>query len=234
MINPTKTSCHHCPAQCLSIFQNLNESLLDEIKNIKTHQIFKKGDILFHQGSPSFGLYCIESGSVKLFIQGDDGREIISQIASAGDLIDVSSLFHAKDYQVSAKALGQVKCCFIEKTQIKEFTKKSEHINLNLFKLLEHNLIAANLRGNELILKNLKNRLASYLVRMAPTSSPHHEIKFAPQLSREELAGYLGSAHETVIRCLTEFKDLGYIREENRTFYILNPDKLYELSGENS
>ncbi len=224
MINPTKMNCRECPAQCRSLFEDLGEELLDDIKNLKNHQIFKKGDILFHQGSPSFGLYCIELGSVKLFTQGDDGREIITKIAMPGDLIDISSLFHAKDYQLSAKALGTVKSCFIEKSQIKELVRKNESINSNLFKFLEKDLIAANRRGNELILKNLKSRLASYLLRMSPS----------PQLSREELAGYLGSAHETVIRCLTEFKDLGYIREENRTFYILNQDKLYELSGEHS
>jgi CRP-like cAMP-binding protein len=54
---------------------------------------------------------------------------------------------------------------------------------------------------------------------------------FTPHLSREEIASYIGSAHETVIRCISEFKELGYINEENKTFYILNKEMLLNLSG---
>ena len=231
MLKMTRKNCLECPAQCESLFQGLKNTELDGLKQFNTSQSFKKGDIIFHQGTPSFGLYCIEEGNVKIYNQADDGREIISKIASTGDLIDMSSLFNTKDYQVSAKALSAVKCCFIEKSQLKEMAKNNQQINFELFKFLEKELITANQRSNELILKNLKSRLATYLIRTAihPENLKGH--KLTSNLSREELAGHLGSAHETVIRCLTEFKELGYIREENRIFHILNRDKLFELSG---
>jgi CRP-like cAMP-binding protein len=231
MLKMVRKNCVECPAKCESLFQVLENTDINKLNKFNTSQSFKKGDIIFHQGTPSFGLYCIEEGDVKIYNQADDGREIISKIASTGDLIDMSSLFNTKEYQVSAKALSAVKCCFIEKSQLKEMATNNQHINFELFKFLERELILANQRSNELILKNVKSRLATYLLRTSFTSERLQGRRLTSYLSREELAGHLGSAHETVIRCLTEFKELGYIREENRTFQILNRDKLFELSG---
>lgn len=224
--------CTECSALCLTSLKNLSGDDLKNLSLLKTMHHYRKGEIIFHQDTPSFGLHCIQSGSIKLFTQEEDGKEIIKRLAHAGDFIGHSSAFGSKSYVESAKVLEDTICCFIETQHFKSFLDTSPQFLSEFLKTISLELAEASNRHADMIRKSVKARLASYLVKMAEDSVPEDErYQFTHHLSREEMASYIGSAHETVIRCLSEFKELGYIEEENRSFTILNKERLIHLGG---
>lgn len=228
-----KKNCFGCTAHGSSLFCQLPKKELDMIQEIKTTQLYRKGEIIFHQETPSYGLHCIEAGTVKLFTQEEDGKEIIHRISKSGDLLGACSFFGNKSYFESAKALEPVSCCFIDSTQLKELLNGMPELYKEFILKLSHELLEANKRNTDMIRKNVRERLATYFIKMADSLGNGNEDKasFTPHLSREEIASYIGSAHETVIRCISEFKELGYIEEQNKTFTILNKERLMCLGS---
>jgi CRP-like cAMP-binding protein len=216
-----------------SPFQVLPKENFQKLLNTKTVHHFRKGEMIYHQETPCFGLHCIESGTVKLFTQEEDGKEIISRIAKKGDLIGHTSIFCRKNYIESAKALEPVDCSFIETPLVKELLQESPVLMNEILLKMSYELYESNIKNADMVRKNVRERLAAYFIKMTH-SRGNQQLPcnhFTPHLSREEIASYIGSAHETVIRCISEFKELGYINEENKTFYILNKEMLLNLSG---
>lgn len=224
--------CSDCPALCLTSLKHLSENDLQKLAQNKMIHHYRKGEIIFHQDTPCFGLHCIQSGSVKLFTQEEDGKEIINRLARPGDFIGHSSALGNKTYIECAKVLEDTTCCFIETNHFKTFLDTSPELLSDFLKSMSLEMAEASSRHADLIRKSVKARLASYLIKMAEGSiSEEEKSQFTHHLSREEMASYIGSAHETVIRCLSEFKELGYIEEENRSFTILNKERLIHLGG---
>ena len=234
MKSNNKGPCSECPAHCASLFNDLPTSELEKIMQKKSVHHFRKGEIIYHQDTSCFGVHCLESGTVKIFTQEEDGKEIINRISKAGDLLGHTSLFGEKKYRESAKALEATSCCFIETAEIKELLQSSPNLSTFFMQKISQELFESNLRNADMVRKNVRERLANYFIKMSKHlgHEKNSQMFFTPHLSREEIASYIGSAHETVIRCISEFKELGYIHEENKTFYILNKDKLNHLSGQ--
>ncbi len=223
-----KCLCKNCNVFSSSLFSRLHEDELKKIHEVKTFHFFNRGEIIFHQESPCLGIFCIESGSVKLYTQEEDGREIINKLQKGGDILGHTGLFGRQQYIESAKALEPTKCCFIDSACIKELLAKSSTLTMDLILKMSQDLIDSNTKTADMVRKNVRERLATYLLKMSEISGEDQNFKL--QLSREEMASLLGTAHETVIRCISEFKELGYIAEKNRVLYILKKDCLQTLS----
>jgi CRP-like cAMP-binding protein len=224
--------CSECSAHCKSHFSSLNEQSIEDLAKKKSLHTFRKGEVIFHQETSCFGIHCIQSGSIKLYTVAEDGKEIINRIANPGDFIGLSSAFGFKKYVESAKVIDEASCCFIETSQIKNSLETLPMFLSQVMERLSLELSESNSRHADVVRKSVKARLASYLLKMSevsPSQSDHQ--KFKHHLSREEMANYIGSAHETLIRCLSEFKELGYIHEENKSFIILNKERLIRLKG---
>lgn len=223
-----KCLCKSCNVFSSSLFSRLHEDELKKIHEVKTFHFFNRGEIIFHQESPCLGIFCIESGSVKLYTQEEDGREIINKIQKGGDILGHTGLFGRQQYIESAKALEPTKCCFMDSACMKELLAKSSTLTMDLILKMSQDLIDSNTKTADMVRKNVRERLATYLLKMSEISGEDQNFKL--QLSREEMASLLGTAHETVIRCISEFKELGYIAEKNRVLYILKKDCLRTLS----
>lgn len=222
-----KCLCKDCNVFSSSLFSRLHEDELKKIHEVKTFHFFNRGEIIFHQESPCLGIFCIESGSVKLYSQEEDGREIINKLQNGGDILGHTGLFGKQQYIESAKALEPTKCCFIDSACMKELLAKSSTLTMDLILKMSEDLIESNTKTADMVRKNVRERLATYLLKMSESSGEDQNFKL--QLSREEMASLLGTAHETIIRCISEFKELGYIAEKNRILYILKKDSLQAL-----
>jgi CRP-like cAMP-binding protein len=222
-----KCLCTNCNVFSSSLFSRLRNEDVKKLHELKTFHFFNRGEIIFHQESPCLGVFCMESGSVKLYTQEEDGREIINKIQKGGDILGHTGLFGKQQYIESAKALEPTKCCFIDSTSMKEVLANSSTLMTDLILKMSQDLIESNAKTADMVRKNVRERLATYILKMSETAGESQNFKL--QLSREEMASLLGTAHETVIRCISEFKELGYIAEKNRVLYVLKKDSLQNL-----
>ena len=136
--------CDRCSPETGSIFSNLTREENDLINFKKIFRQFKRGDILYKEGSRISGFYCIHSGIIKVFKTGLDGKEQIIRFAKTGDIIAYRSVLSNEVACTSAKVTEDCKVCFIPSDILISFVKSNSTFAHELLKLACHELGEAN------------------------------------------------------------------------------------------
>ncbi|MEX1098820.1 MAG: cyclic nucleotide-binding domain-containing protein, partial [Bacteriovoracaceae bacterium] len=116
--NEMTQECESCVSLTKGIFCGLKEPELVDVSKHKVSNHYKKGQTLFVQGNPPFGIYCVNKGNVKVTQVAPDGKESIVRIATSGDVLGHRSLLTDQYYQATATALDDTNVCFIDKKYI--------------------------------------------------------------------------------------------------------------------
>lgn len=229
-----KLECENCPSRGKGIFCELESMALQEVSDHKIHNSYKKGQILFSQGNPPFGMYCISSGNIKITQIGSDGKESIVRIASEGDVLGQRSIFSDQYYAATATALDNCKVCFIDKKFIMKFVKEKPSVAANLISKLARDLGAAEKKITSFYQKNVRERLAELLLLLKESHGvevSENKTLIDIKLTREEMASIIGTASETLIRFMSELKAEGYIEQEGKKIFIINEEGLLEFAN---
>ena len=222
-----QNQCSACPANCKSIFKASANHL------VLTH-LYKKGQVIFHEGTSSSGVYCLGEGVVKLCSTADDGSEVILRFAQAGDLLGHESLTGAKALKYSAVAVTDTPCCYFDQATFYEMLSAESTLLWTVLEKVEGELHESHEKNIQFVKKNVRERLAIYFSKMARLHGVESELgmKINLQLTRDEIASYIGTAHETAIRFISEFKASKLIKEEQKFFYIIDPVGISSLAGQ--
>lgn len=230
----TTTSCETCPSRENGIFCNLEHKALADVSHNKVMNNYKRGQTIFFQGNPPFGLYCVASGKIKMSKVGQDGKESIIRIAGPGDVLGHRSLFSKEPYTATATVLEDASVCFLDKTYIYSAIDKNPSIALNIIEKLSKDMGAAESRNASMSQKNARERLAELLISFKHSYGQVEEdgrIRLNIKLNRDEIASMVGTAHETIIRLISEFKDEDILEQEGKTLFIIDEDKLLEFAN---
>ncbi|MBF0298873.1 MAG: Crp/Fnr family transcriptional regulator [Oligoflexia bacterium] len=224
-------SCESCPSKIDSIFCDPDIIKLLNISEHRVINIYKKGQTLFVQGNPPYGLYCISSGKIKISSVGPDGKESIVRIAVAGDILGHRSLFTQQHYMGTATALEDSVVCFIDKKFMEQLISEEPKIAYNIIAKIGRDLGRAEKRVASFSQKNVPERLAELLLNLRCAYGVEEDGKWRLdiKLTREEMASMIGTASETLIRFLSEFKDQGLIGQVGKTIYLLDVKGLLEI-----
>lgn len=227
--------CSHCHSRTKGIFCELEELSLSEVSQNKIMNTFKKGHDIFLQGNPPFGLYCINSGKIKVTKTGNDGKEVIIRIAGPGDVLGHRSLFSQENYSATATTLEETTLCFIDKKFIFSAIKKEPTVALNLIQRLSREMGNAESKSASMSQKSVKERLAELLLTLETSYGVQEgsRTKLDIKLTREEMGSMIGTSVETVIRFMTELKEDGWIEQEGKTIYILDQQALVDCANLN-
>lgn len=222
------SSCDNCPSKKEGIFCNLDFSQISDVNQHKINNTYKKGQTLFVQGTHPFGLYCISSGNIKLTKMGIDGKESIVRIVHAGDILGHRSLFTDEDYGKTATAMEDTEVCFIDKKYILGLIAKNPSVALNIINKLSRDMGNAENKLSSLHQKNVRERLAELLLSLKASHGVKEgdRWKIELKLTREEMATMIGTANETLIRFMSEFKEAGIIEQVGKVIYIKDEDEL--------
>lgn len=232
---PHTTQCSNCEAchqRRHGIFCDLDDQAISQVSAQKITNTYKRGQSIFHQGNPPYGLYCVRSGKVKIAKIGSDGKESIVRIAHAGDVLGHRSLFSNENYTASATTLEDSVLCFIDKKFIHKIIMDHPEIALKLIQQLSLEMGQAEERNAAMFQKNVRERLAGLFLNLARQYGVKEDgrIRLDIRLTREELASMIGTANETVIRFITEFKEEGLIDQEGKILFLLDPQRLEEFA----
>lgn len=226
--------CDNCPSKGKGIFCDLNLTDLSEVSDHKIENTYKKGQTLFVQGNPPFGMYCVSKGNIKVSQMGEDGKEAIVRIATSGDVLGHRSIFTDQYYQATATAIEDSHVCFIDKKFILKLIQEKPSVACNLIGKLGRDLGAAEHRITAFYQKNVRERLAELLLLLKES----HGIEESPnrwrldiKLTREEMAAIIGTASETLIRFMSELKSEGFIEQKGKVIYLVNEEGLVDFGN---
>ncbi|MCP5464632.1 MAG: Crp/Fnr family transcriptional regulator [Deltaproteobacteria bacterium] len=190
----------------------------------KTCNYYKKGQVIFHEGTRPIGLFCIRSGQVKICRTGLEGKEQIVRLAKSGSIIGYRSFLAEELYSASAIAIEGTTICCIDRDDLNKALASNPLFYKNLVKLMSFDLRKSEDLVFGLAQKSARERLAEVLLLLKEEFGidPLDSAKLGVQLSRQELSTYTGVATETIIRLLSEFKQEGWVDLQGRQIRILN------------
>lgn len=223
--------CHLCSLESGSLFRHLTTEEFDKINFEKDFRQFIRGEVLYQEGSRISGFYCVNSGIIKIYKTGFDGKEQIIRFAKKGDIIAYRSVLSNELACTSAEVIEDCKVCFIPSDILISFIKTNPGYSLELLRLTCHELGEANSFITDIAQKNVRERLAEVLIFLANDFGLDGQLFLNISLTREELANIVGTATESVIRLLSEFKTDKLIELNGRKIKILNRKGLEKISN---
>jgi CRP/FNR family transcriptional regulator len=219
-------SCATCQARKNSLFAGNCDASLDHLEEHKSCSYFKKNQPLFIEGSFPRGVYCLNQGKVKVFARGDEGKEQIIHIAKEGEIIGFRAMFSGDMYRVSATALEDANICFISKDDFLDMIDTNATLRNGIMKELSKELGDRAVFITNMAQKSVRERLASALIILDDVYSGEQI-----NLTREDMANFVGTATETLIRLLKDLKEEGVIEIHTRKLEIVDKDKLMKIAG---
>jgi len=223
--------CEKCSLESGSIFKHLTVEEMEILNFEKDSRQYKRGDILYHEGNRISGFFCINSGIIKVFKTGFDGKEQIIRFAKPGDIIAYRSVLSNELACTSAKVIEDCQVCFIPSEVLIQFIKTNSTFSLELLRLACHELGEANSFITDIAQKTVRERLAEILLLLVHEFGLDSESFLNISLTREELANIVGTATESVIRLLSEFKSDNLVELKGRKIKILNKKELEKISN---
>lgn len=225
-----KKYCEFCNSSKKSIFKDFNSEETEKLIAGTNCNFYKKGQVIFFEGNYPNGLFCIKDGKVKVFKIGTSGKEQIIRFANNGDALGYRALLVGETYSASAAALEDSTICFINKDIIFELFKSNNNFSLCLLKLLSRDLEDVENKMVKLAQKPVRDRLAEALLILKETYGTDKNENINISLSRDDFASIVGTATETVIRLLAEFKRENLIATKGKKIKIIDINELVKIS----
>lgn len=223
-------NCQQCITKQFNALDKLSKSELKHISDNKAETSFKKGDIIFKEGTNLNGIYCVKSGNCKLSKLSSNGKDQIVRFVKEGELLGYRSVIGRESAGLTVTALDDMQACFISKEEIFEMVKTNPNFSLDIFKAVCHDLKEANASITDMAQKSVRERLADTLLFLNDTFGTDTEENINVQLSREEIANVIGTATESAIRLLSEFKKEELILLKGKRIKILDSRGLEKIA----
>ncbi len=224
--------CGLCNMRDHSMFASLTADEVELLNNHKSSTHYKKGQALFHMGTRPLGVFCVSSGTIKVYCTGQDGKEQIIKVSAAGDLLGYKALISEHQYMHTAEALDDCVVCFVPKDDFLQLLQPGSAFYLNLLKAVcdEHGTLSAKM--TQMAQMSVRQRLALALLMLKDTYGVEQkeEGEIEINLSREDLSNIVGTATESLIRLLNEFKKEELIVTKGRKIKILDAPALLVVS----
>lgn len=224
------SKCEQCIVRQFSSLKALNKEELLKMAECKTSYTIKKGQPIFEEGEITNGIYCIKDGVCKLSKLSSNGKDQIVKLVKPGELLGQRSMISEEPANLSAVALEDMEVCFIPKKEILQFFSQNNDFSMNVMKTICGDLKEADDHMVNLAQKNVKERLAGTLIYLEENFGTDADGTLSIQLSREELAGMIGTATESCIRLLSELNKSNLIELVGKRIKIIDKNKLRRLA----
>jgi len=229
--DPEYIPCDSCTIRTHPLFRHLTDTELQNVSLSKITESYKRGSIIYQEGNRMKGFYCIQQGIIKIFKTGFDGKEQIIRFAKPGDIIGYRSVISNEPACTTTEVLEACTLCHIPTDILMELVKTNGNFAIELMKLTCKELGEANSYITDIAQKTVKERLAEILILLDVEFGVSPEGNLNISLTREELSNIVGTATESIIRLLSEFKNYQLIVLNGRKIKILDRPGLKYIAG---
>jgi len=223
--------CDSCTIRTHPLFRHLDPQELQEISLNKITESHKRGSIIYQEGNRMKGFYCVQKGIVKIYKTGIDGKEQIIRFAKPGDVIGYRSVVSNEAACTTTEVLEDSIMCHIAAEILLKLIQGNGKFAVELMKLTCKELGEANSYITDIAQKTVKERFAEILIHLYEEFGEDSMGVLEVSLTREELSNIVGTATESIIRLLSEFKNRGYLEINGRKIKILDKPGLKYIAN---
>lgn len=224
------SKCEQCIIREFNSLKALTKDELIRITGCKTSKKIKKGEILFDEGEYINGVFCVKDGVCKVSKMSDNGRDQIIHLIRKGDILGERSLINNEASNLKAIAVNDMEVCFIPKEEILRDLENNSNFSMDVLKKMANSLKKADDVIVDMAQKTVKQRLAATLLLLDSKFDKNENGSININLSREDIANIIGTATESAIRLLSEFKKKKLIDLKGKEIFITDIKALKELS----
>ncbi|MFD1162818.1 MULTISPECIES: Crp/Fnr family transcriptional regulator [Hwangdonia] len=205
------SKCEQCIIKQFNSLKALTTDELMRISGCKTSMFIKKGEVIFEEGEMLNGVYCVKDGICKLSKLSANGKDQIVKMVVKGQLLGQRSLISDESSNLQAVALNDMEVCFIPKSEIINDLKNNSKFSFEVLKEMASDLKEADDVIVNMAQKSVRERLAEALIYIHDSFGTNPDGSLSVLLSREDFANIVGTATESAIRVLSQFKKEGLI-----------------------
>ena len=210
------------------LFSDLSADQQEQIKTIIQERGFDKGETIFWEGEEGIGFYIVAQGMVKIYKVSSEGKEQILHIYGPGQPFGEVPVFAGRNFPANAQAVEKSRLLFLPRRAFIELISRQPSLALNMLAVLSMRLRQFTVQIENLSLKEVPGRLASYLIYLSDEQQSPREVTLP--ISKGQLASLLGTIPETLSRIFSKMTTQGLISVQGATIAINDRPALDELS----
>ena len=218
--------------QILSItplFKGLSPEQLDEISAITVERKYGRGESIFMEGDVADGFYIVAAGQVKIFKTSLEGKEQILHIYGPGNPFGEVPVFSGSKFPANALPLISSRILFLPRKAFVDLIARHPSLSMNMLGELCMRLRQFTVQIENLSLKEVPSRLASYLIYLAREQESADRVVL--EISKGQLASLLGTIPETLSRIFAKMSVQGLIQVNGKEIHLLDPLGLEDLAA---
>lgn len=220
-----------CREKLKSRFSDLSDAELDCLLLTSPAKFYRKGSIIYEEGTKMKGCYFVYSGILKIYQTGQEGKEQIIKFEQSGDIFGFRSVISHEPACTSVKTLSDAILCYISGTSLLDLLKSNSGFAYEMIQITCKELGESNRYIRDIAQKSVKERLAEILILLASDFGMEEDGTLKLSLTREDLSNFVGTATETVIRLLSEYKTEGLVESQGRKIRLLDINRLKTIAG---
>lgn len=209
-----------CELDNCFLCKNILKEWLPALRSYRKTYHFKKGEIIFEEGSVVKGIYFINRGKVKVHMKWEGGKELIVRFAGDGDILGHRGYGNELIYPVSATALEASDICFIDNDFFFSTLKVNNDFLFQLTMFFAEELKISERKMRDIALSSAKERLIKAIDQLKEFLGVKDEGGVYLGISKQDLASYIGTTYETLFRLLNELQNEGVIYIDAKRIYV--------------
>ncbi len=214
------SKCESCIVKEFNSLKSLTREEIMRVSACKTGKIYKKGQVIFEEGETLNGVYCVKDGVCKLTKLSENGKDQVVKLVVKGGMLGKRSLVSEQKTNLSAIALNDMEMCFIPKSEIMNDLSKNPKFTMDVLREMAEDLKESDESLVNMAQKSVKRRTAEILMYIHDNFGIDSDGYLSIVLSREDYANMVGTATESAIRILSQFKKENLISTKGKQIKI--------------
>lgn len=206
-----------------------SSNTLETITQDRNISKFKKKQVIYSEGNHPGRLYYVVKGKVKACKTNDDGKELVTSLFSPGDFLGYIALLEETPYTDTAVALEETELAEIPREDFEELIYNNKAVTQKFIRMLAGNITEKENHLLGLAYNSLRKKVAEALVMLQKKYQQDKDEKFVIKINRESLASIAGTATESLIRTLGDFRNEHLVELKGSSIVIINMKKLEQL-----
>lgn len=225
-----ESRCENCIVRQFNSLRAMNKEELKKVSDSKVYKKIKKGETLFEEGEKLDGVFCVRDGVSKLSKLSPNGKDQIVKLASKGQVMGQRSVIAQESTNLSAIAVSDMEVCFVPKEIIANTLSTNPNFAVEVLRHMAHDLKEADDVIVNMSQKSVKQRMAEAFLYLHNNYGQDDDGFLLLTLSREDYANVVGTATESCIRIISEFKKKKLIKTSGKKIGIASEKQLQDLA----
>lgn len=211
-----------------NLFRQLDSKELEFLIDEKQQICYKAGETIIKQNTTSTFVVCMKEGFAKIYVEGENGKNLVVKIAGKGDFISGGGLFNGNVQHFTISALTNVNCCLIDASKLTKLFAENNRFAVELLRnhTKQNNYLLSKLVS--LTQKYMPGRVADTLLYLR--REIYKQNPFTTRLTRQDLAEMSNMTKESLIRILHQFKESEFIATRQNVIELLDEEALLSIS----